>query len=479
MSQPDLGVELAPDSSIELLVADLSLARAFFEGVPAARLLARVQLSRASDAAELAAWDALLARLARGEAEAGEEPPLDRLRRALARHTRAALDEGPLVADSATIAALVVAVFAAPLAQSQSQSGGGGGGDASIAETFAASDVTLPAAAQRVARACAAYDGRLSTPVDVRVPLFEACVRLATASAAGPWTYARLMETTQKLAASEIGINWSSAELRLFPVDFRVAADRARMTRIDRTSLDALVARDPRELASAIARVEAKRSSPSFDPRARNHLDTFVADLAQLLKRSGALVLAVTIPDPEVDEAMQPEPPSERPSAIPLDWSAPDVARQVADAFERGQLSLARLRNVVSRGGEPALDAIGAEMLKVALHPQASAAFADALAKSARPRDVIRLVTYFAVTPDPEAAAHALSQCGAPELPSVLRAWLEAMLPADGAAAPFGDDPNTSSGARLTACVASLQPYPHLYQAVRPLLSRVSERPPA
>jgi hypothetical protein len=51
------------------------------------------------------------------------------------------------------------------------------------------------------------------------------------------------------------------------------------------------------------------------------------------------------------------------------------------------------------------------------------------------------------------------------------------MLPSDGQLAPFGDDPYTSSTARLTACVASLAPYPRLYKAVHPLLLRVSERP--
>jgi hypothetical protein len=131
----------------------------------------------------------------------------------------------------------------------------------------------------------------------------------------------------------------------------------------------------------------------------------------------------------------------------------------------------------VWRGGGPALDAIGAEMLRVPLHSAASDAFAEILARSGRPRDVIRLVTYFAITPDPDAAARSLNACGAPELPAVLRAWLEAMLPSDGTTPPDGDDPSTSSAARLHACVSSLAPYPHLYAAVRPLLVRVSEAP--
>jgi hypothetical protein len=117
-------------------------------------------------------------------------------------------------------------------------------------------------------------------------------------------------------------------------------------------------------------------------------------------------------------------------------------------------------------------------MLTVPINPAASGAFSDVIAKSGRPRDVMRLVTYFAVTPDPLLAARALGECDAPELPSVLRAWLEAMLPPQGEEVPPGDDPDTSSAARIAACVSSLEPYPHLYGAVRPLLSRVSVPPP-
>jgi hypothetical protein len=114
----------------------------------------------------------------------------------------------------------------------------------------------------------------------------------------------------------------------------------------------------------------------------------------------------------------------------------------------------------------------------VASHPFASGAFAELLARSGRPRDVMRLVTYFAVAPDPTVAARALNACGATELPSVLRAWLEAMLPSDGGQAPHGDNPDTSAAARLNACVIALKPYPRLYGAARPLLARVSEPPP-
>ena len=159
--------------------------------------------------------------------------------------------------------------------------------------------------------------------------------------------------------------------------------------------------------------------------------------------------------------------PSIRPSWAPTDWSSLEASSALADAVERGATTIPRLRGLVARGGEPALDAIGAEMLRVAAHPFASSVLAELLARSGRPRDVIRLVTYFAIAPEPTAAARALSACGAPELPSVLRAWLEAMLPSDGGVAPFGENPETSSAARLTACVASLSPYPRLYGAVR------------
>jgi hypothetical protein len=146
-------------------------------------------------------------------------------------------------------------------------------------------------------------------------------------------------------------------------------------------------------------------------------------------------------------------------------WSAV-TAEGWADALERGTTTLARVHAAAARGGDEALDAIGAEMLRIDAHPFASVAFAELLAKSARPRDVVRLVTYFAVAPDPAPAAHALGACGAAELPRVLGAWLEAMLPQDAE----GSDEST---ARVSACVASLKPYPALYRAVQGLLPRL------
>jgi len=454
----DFGVSLMPEHQVELLVADLSLARALFEGVPAARLLSRVQLAR--DASNQAAWDEWLARVT-----AHQTDDLERLRRAIARHARQALDEGPIDAENATVAALVFGFFC-----NESD-------DASLAEAG------LTPHEKALVRSCSFYDGRLGGTGDVRVPMLEACIRIATLASAGPWAHERLMDAVTQLATSEIGILWPAAEQRLFPIDFQVAPEHARMTRIDRASLDALVARDPRELASVIARAERSRSLPtplaSLPPsRPRVRLDTFLADLSDLLSHPGALVLAVALVDPEVDAAVPSKPPSDRPSNIPLDWSQPDLAENIAESIENGQTSFARLRNLVGRGGEPALDAIGAEMLRTSSHAAANAMFAEVLARAGRPRDVIRLVTHFAIASDPPIAARALSTCNAPELPSVLRAWLEAMLPTDGADAQLGPDPHTSSAARLTACVASLEPYPHLYEAVRPLLLRVSERPP-
>jgi hypothetical protein len=143
----------------------------------------------------------------------------------------------------------------------------------------------------------------------------------------------------------------------------------------------------------------------------------------------------------------------------------------LAAALESGATTVPRVRAAAARGGEAALDAIGAEMLDVGGHASASAAFAEILSHSGRPRDVLRLVTYFAIAPDPVPAARALGACSAVELPRVLGAWLDAMLPLD------GDDAPDSSAARVTACIASLKPYPQLYLAVRPLLTRLDLEP--
>jgi hypothetical protein len=459
----DVGLTLRPGDQLELRIIDLSLARAFYEGIPAARLLARIRVrsdERDLDAAPLrktatSSWDGLLARLTGGAPEAAE-----RVKRAIARHTRAAFDEGALVMDEPSMASLIFALAASD------------DPDASPSEALGA--VPSGTGDERViARSCGTFEPRLAVHgADKRAVLFEACARLATRAAAGPWPAERVRDAFIELATSELGATLRRSNAALFPIGFdaEIAEADRRMALLERAELDTLVAKDPRELASAIARSERSHAGHAI----RSHVDTLLADLTTLLERTGELVMAVR--GPEVDEEMPV--PSIRPSWVPADWSSTEASSALADAVERGTTTIPRLRGLVSRGGEPALDAIGAEMLRVAAHPFASGVFAEALARSGRPRDVIRLVTYFAIAPDPTAAARALSACASPELPSVLRAWLEAMLPSDGGVAPFGENPETSSAARLTACVRSLAPYPQLYGAVRSLLARVSEAPP-
>jgi hypothetical protein len=478
---------VGPGDGVELRVVDLSLARTFFEGTPAAHLLARVRL--ASDERDLAesalrrsatsSWDALLARLLGASAAASE-----RVKRAVAKHARAAFDDGPLALDEAGTAALVLTVAVST------------DGDASPTEAFGAAHPDAePGTSPRgeideptVVRACAAFEPRAASGADLRAVLFEACVRSTTRAVAGPWPAERVRAAFQELAASELGLPLRASSAALFPLAWsaEVAPADRRMALLERAGLDSLVAKDPRELASALVRsglhagtaVAPRPGSHDADGDARapdSHADTLLANLTTLLSHRGELVLSLRGPDPEGDDAPA---PSIRPSWMPADWTSPEASSALADAVERGGTTLPRLRGLVARGGEPALDAIGAEMLRVAAHPFASAAFAEILARSGRPRDVMRLVTYFAVAPDPAPAARALAACAAPELPSVLRAWLEAMLPQDGGFAPPGENPETSSAARLTACVASLAPYPRLFGAVRTLMSRVSEAPP-
>ncbi len=460
----DLGgieLELQPGDRVEWLVADVSLARALFGGVPAARLLARTRL--ASDERDLAnaplgspppasTWDMLLKRLFGKSPEA-----LERVKKQVARHTRSASDAGPLAAGDAVVTALACAVAASE-------------GDSSLAELLAPGARKL-VVDPIVARVAGLYEPRLgSTRSDRRAPLFEACIRLAVKATTGSLPVERVAEAHRLLGASELHLPLvRPSNVSLMPRDFEPEVPRIdrRMALLERAELDVLLARDPRELAGIVSRIEKDKRG----------LDTLLADLGKLLHNPGDLILAVPLSDPPDLDA--PGPPSAAaPSWLPSDWSAPNAGAAVAEAYERGTLTGPRLRAAVTRGGDAALDAVGAEMLNVAEHPFASAAFAELLARGGRARDVIRLVTYFAVAPDPQLAARALSSCPAPELPTVLRSWLEAMLPTDGALAPLGEDPQTSSAARLTACVSSLEPYPHLYRAVRPLLARVSDAPP-
>jgi hypothetical protein len=434
---------LAPRSGdrLEFRVVDASLARALYHGIPAARLLARTRpVPDDGDAAP--AWDATLSALLGASYED--------VRRATSRHSRVALDEGPLRASESTVAVLAWAVACAPDT------------DASLAELApAAGEPSL--CDERVLARCAAYDGRLANrAADRRAPAFEACVRLATHAILGPFPWERVRIMASQLERAEIGVSLlGDAPASIFPrrVDDEIASSDRRMTALDRAALDALVAKDPREMAATIGRMDQAAGEGA-------QLATFLADLATLLVSDGTLVAALLAPEPLAAEDSR----DAAPTLNPTEWTA-SAAAALADAFERGTTTFPRVRAAAVRGGEAALDAIGAEMLDVGGHASASAAFAEILSGSGRPRDVLRLVTYFAIAPDPVPAARALGACAAAELPRVLGAWLDAMLPHD------GDDAHESSAARVTACIASLKPYPQLYSAVRPLLSRLDVQP--
>jgi hypothetical protein len=249
------------------------------------------------------------------------------------------------------------------------------------------------------------------------------------------------------------------------------------MVAVDRATLEAVTQRDPRELAGMLARIEPvnlRDTSPPNSGVLSLRLDTLLADVATLVKHAGALVLAVAPSTP--DAGAQPE-SSARPSWQPHGWDSPQAAITLASALERGNATVPRAYAFVQRGGDTALDAIGAEMLSVEAHPFASAAFAEILARKARARDVTRLITYFAIAPEPSLAARTLAACSAPELPSMLRSWLESMLPQDGSSVPLRTEPSSSS-ARLSACIEALRPHRALFDAVRPLLERIGPRSP-
>jgi hypothetical protein len=436
--EPKLGDRL------ELRVVDESLARALYQGIPAVRLLARTRPG-ADDREAVKAWE--------GHLEALLGPNHDRVRRALARHARVAQDERPLPASEATIAVLAWAVASAPDA------------DGSLAEIAPASgepSTCDPA----VLVACAAYDARLAdVQADRRASAFEACVRLATRAILGPLAWERVLAMTAQLERLELGVALlGETPATIFPrrVDDEIATGDRRMTALDRQPLDALVGKDPRKLAATIGRGGGKTGEGA-------QLATFVADLGRLLVHPGTVVAALLAPAPrEADED-----DDDAPSWIPVEWT-PSTAAALAEAFERGATTFPRVRAAAVRGGEAALDAIGAEMLHVGVHASASAAFAEILSRSGRPRDVLRLVTYFAIAPDPVPAARALGACAAVELPRVLGAWLDAMLPHDD---DDDDDTQDASAARVTACIASLKPYPQLYGAVRPILARLDLTP--
>ncbi len=460
-----IAAPFATEGSLELLLADLSLARALFEGVPSARLLARVRIAR--DERDLAApgargsvtftFDAVLA-----EALGGNVRAIERAKMAIARHARVAATEGPLVGSDVTLATLAYAVAVAP------------DWDASISESFAVATnrqillrslEEIGAILDDVRRGSARFDPRLAEP-DPRAALFECCVRLATQAQLGPFPAAKLWEAHRRLDRSDLGVqllNQAAAPLHPRAFDAELAPRARRMVALDREELDRLAQRDARVVASALARAE--------DTGSELRLDKLVADLFGLLAKRGTLILAAATPE----VATSGDAP--RPSFHPTDWTDPKTVRDLAAGLERGSVTPPRAWIFVHRGGDPAYDAVGGEMLEITSHPYASAVFADIVARSGRPRDVMRLVTYFAVAPDPAAAAKTLAQCTAAELPQVLKAWLEALLPSDGAQVPYAEDPDSSRAGRLAVYISALRPYPALFAAVSPLLARVSDRP--
>ncbi|HEY8076249.1 MAG TPA: hypothetical protein VIF62_19120 [Labilithrix sp.] len=424
------------DDDVELVVCDLGLARALWEGVPTARLLARVRVER--DIADLvddvdrasgldlgdSTWDQLAARLLKRSPAAFE-----RVKRAVNRHTRAASDEGPLAAGDVEAAALIHVFLSAS------------DGDASPAE--GASEAL--AIDDAVRSACAELDARLGAERGDRRPAaFEACVRLATLASA---PIAKLASLAAAIEA--LGGDLAASAAPFYPWgddDVRVVDRRACLV----------------ERAGVVVRPDAAKST------------RIAQDVAQLAARRGALVLFVTPPARPLGDA-----PSLPPSSwLPSDFGTHGAAQQLASALEGGATTVPRARAVIARGGEPALDAIGKEMLDVAAHPFASAVFAELLAMVGRERDVVRLVGYFAIAPDPTDAARVLSLCTGADVATVLRAWLESMLPSDGGDAARGGDPE-APGSRLATYLHALEPFPDLYSAVRPLLARVSEPPPS
>jgi hypothetical protein len=464
------------EDEIEFTVVDLGVARALWEGVPTGRLLARIRLHRDErDLVDIdqrasgidfadASWDIALARLL-----AASPTSLDRVKRAVARHARAASDEGPLAASDAAIAALVHANLSSSDADASPAEG--------AAEAFAIEEP--------VRLACARIDERLGrTSGDRRAASFEACLELAKRGSAPAWPldafrsalggltaimdaaihdsggYPKFDSLPQTVIASTSALYpWGDADVPI--------ADR-RACLIDRPALERVLLLPGRELEAGVTRATTRY--PGLP------LAKIVADAAAMIAKHGALLLVATR-EPRSQREAPPVPPA---SWAPTDLDATQTALTLASALERGALTAPRARSVLLRGGDVALDAIGKEMLNVAAHPFASAVFAELLAPFARERDVVRLVTYFAIAPDPSGAARALSLCNAREVVStVLKAWLETMLPADGALAAPGYDPDTSASARIASCIAALRPYPGLYDVVEPLLSRLSELPPS
>jgi len=403
------------ESDVLIAIVDVGRARAFWEGVPVARLLARVRLHRDErDLVDLdarasgvdfsgASWDTILARLV-----AHAPTSLDRLKRRIARHARAAWDDGPLPASDPAVAALVYAALSSIDEEASAAEGVADAGP--IEDAFARGALVL--------------DERLVAGGDVRAPIFEACLELATEATTSEMRLGDVRSALDGLTVVASGplYPWGDPEIPL---------SERRTTLLDRGDLE-------------------RRISPHERDRQRTSQSPLAREIAHLLSRRGDVLLVAAREPRSLREA--PElPPA---SWFPADLGSPDAPKALAGALERGATTAPRVHALLTREGDRALDAAGREMLEVASHPFASAVFAEILASISRERDVVRLVTYFAIAPDPAPAARALSMCTARELPTVLRGWLESTLPRD----------------RLLACIAALEPYPSLRDAVKPIL---------
>lgn len=426
------------EDEVELTVIDLGVARALWEGIPIGRLLARIRLfrderdlveeaDRASGAELNASWDVLLARLLAASPHA-----LERVKRAVARHARAASDEGMARASDPAVAALIYALLSA------------GDADASCAEGAAEAGMVD----ESVVVACSRFDERFARAKGFRGVAFEACLELARIASVPPWPLSTFEQVVPGMTA---------APTQLYPWvgDDEIPVSERRAVMLDRVPME----------TALLAPIRASTMNARL-----------MAEASDAVTKHGAMLLVA---------AREPRSSRAAPSLPPSSWqpAGPDAsfnAAALADALERGSITAPRARVLLNHGGDQALDAIGKEMLEVSAHPFASAVFAEILAPVARERDVVRLVSYFAIAPDPSAAAHALDLCANRDVVgTVLRTWLETMLPSDGALPEAGTDPGTSTGARIASCVAALRPYPALYQCVRPLLKRLSEPPPS
>ena len=323
-----------------------------------------------------------------------------------------ALDEGLLRANEGTVAVLAWAVASAPDT------------DASLAEIAPAAGEPSPCD-ESVLAECAAYDERLANrAADRRAPAFEACVRLATRAVLGPFSWERVRAIAAQLERAEIGVRLlGDAPASIFPrrVDDEIALERPahdgarpRRARCARGKGSAADGGDDRSHGPGGRRRRAARDVPRGSRRGSSSTRGRSSRRSSPPSRPTRTMLAMRTP-----------------ALHPTEWTA-STAAALANALERGATTFPRVRAAAVRGGEAALDAIGAEMLDVGVHAAASAAFAEILSGSGRPRDVLRLVTYFAIAPDPVPAARALGACSAAELPRVLGAWLDAMLPQDG-----------------------------------------------